>query len=107
MPSDPPTIVRVADTRAADDAVATDALVRVESDTLEGLLDAVRSAGDPTGLLVAVDSAVRDKDELIAIVSVLVVEGVQAFETSAPQPVQRILDTHRTIVHGAIDAIVS
>lgn len=107
MPSDPPTIVRCNDISAAGDAVAANALVRVESDTLEGLLDAVRSAGDPAGLLVAVDSAVRDKDELVAIVSVLIVEGVQAFETSERQAVQRILDTHRTIVHGAIDAIVS
>ncbi len=102
MPSRPPTIVHAAEISALDAD-----LVRVERDTVGGLLDAVRAADDAARLLVAVDSAAHDMDEFVAVVSVLVVEGVQHIETSMTQPVQRIFDTHRTIVQGSIYGLES
>ena len=110
MSTSPPTTVH-----AAGDPT-NGPLIRIEADSVDGLVAAIRSVDDRTNVLAVLDTAVSsegdddheavfDVDELVAVVSVLVVEGVQHFETSKPQPVQRILDTFRAITHGTIDSI--
>jgi hypothetical protein len=120
MSSRPPTLVHAAETPAP-----AAGLVRVESDTTDGLLEAVRAVDDPATVIAAVDRAItshvahdpaandraanevaaHDVDELVAVVSVMAVEGVQYFETSMTQPVKRILDTYQSIIHGSIDGL--
>ena len=46
-----------------------------------------------------------DHDQFVAMVSVLAVRGVRAFETSQPTVVQRILDAHAAISAGNIEVL--
>jgi hypothetical protein len=84
-------------------------LRRVEHSSAEGLLEAVDLAESPGELLVVLDSAVPagDRDELVALASVLVVEGVQSFETHSPKAVRRVLDMYAAITSGQIEVLES
>lgn len=82
------------------------ALTRLVEFDADSLITAVRHVEEPATLLVAVDPACADDAELlVAVVSVLVIEGVRHVETGRPQVVRRILDTHRAICAGAIEVL--
>lgn len=59
---------------------------------------------DLDGVCVILDDDI-ERDEFVALVSVLAVRGVRAFETSQATVVQRILDTHAAISAGEIEVL--
>lgn len=102
MSSPEPTIVR-----AKNSVELGSEPERVEEHSARALVDAVEASEDPSQLIAAVDAAAADRDELVALVSVLVTAGVETFETKQPTTVQRILDTHLAIVIGEIEVLES
>lgn len=80
-------------------------VVRVEGSSGEDVLAQLATIDDDSRVIAAVDNAVADLDEFVALVSVLVLRGVQVFETRWPQAVQRILDTHLAIVSTEIEVL--
>jgi hypothetical protein len=104
MSSSEPTIVH-ARTYAPDGFC----LQRVEHSTVEEVFESVDLAENPGELLVVLDSAVPagDRDELVALASVLVVEGVQSFETHSSKAVRRVLDMYAAITSGRIEVLES
>jgi hypothetical protein len=104
MSSSEPTIVH-ARTYAPDGF----GLSRVEHTSADEVLKAVELAERPGELLVVLDSAVPagDRDELVALASVLVVEGVRSFETHSPKAVRRVLDMYTAITSGQIEVLES
>jgi len=104
MSSSEPTIVH-ARTYAPDGF----GLQRVEHLSAEEVLEAVELAENPAELLIVLDQAIPDgdPDELVALASVLVVQGVQSFETHSPKAVRRVLDTYAAITSGQIEVLES
>ena len=104
MSSSEPTIVH-ARTYAPDGF----GLRRVEHFSAEKVFESVDLAENPGELLVVLDTAVTDgdPDELVALASVLVVEGVRSFETYSPKTVRRVLDTYTAITSGQIEVLES
>jgi len=87
---------------------------RLEAGSPEELVDAV-VAGDPSEVIVAIDSAVTlpkgvdgeqpDTDIFVSLASVLVTKGVRAFETAHPQVVRRVFDMHRALSTGDVEVL--
>lgn len=111
MSSTRPTIVH-----ARGAAPAVDAMHRIEESSVDAVLAAIDRAPNEADVVVAVDApatvrmpgdseAFFDHDLLVALVAVLVVRGVQAFETRAVPTVRRILDMHSAITAGAIEVL--
>lgn len=84
-------------------------LRRVEHRSAEAVLEAVNLAENPAELLVALDPAIPDgdPDELVALASVLVVKGVQSFETHSPKAVRRVFAMYAAITSGQIEVLES
>lgn len=109
MTSSTPSLVQARGRRAAEPPQ-----IRVEESTLDAVLDALDRIDDLDEVVVVVDACasrvdgtdlVLDHDDLVAVVSVLVVHGVRSFETRHPQPVRRVLDMHTAIVAGEIEVL--
>lgn len=77
---------------------------RVDASTFDTAMAALDRIDDVAGVC-AVLAATAASEELIALVSMLVLQGVRTFETSDPQTVKRILDTQAAIVAGDIEVL--
>ena len=82
---------------------------RIDASTAERALAALGEVHDtastPLASVCAVLDDGMDRDEFVALVSVLVVHGVTMFDTNHPQIVQRVLDTHSAIAAGQIEVL--
>ena len=83
--------------------------IRIDASTAERALTALtelyEDADDGSGIVCAVLDDDMDRDEFVALVSVLVVHGVTMFDTNHSQIVRRVLDTHSAISAGQIEVL--
>ncbi len=77
---------------------------RIDASTPE-LAHAALELADDVSAVCAVVSPADDRDAFVALVSVLVMCGVVAFETTDPTIVQRILDAHSAVAAGHIEVL--
>ncbi len=68
-------------------------------------LNDVENVDAVCAVLADAQADVLAREELIALVSMLVIHGVRTFETSDPQTVKRILDTSEAIAAGNIEVL--
>lgn len=77
---------------------------RVDASTFDAAMAALAGVEDVAGVCAVLADTVA-REDLIALVSMLVIQGVRSFETSDPQTVKRILDTHAAIAAGEIEVL--
>lgn len=86
---------------------------RVDASTFEAAAAALNEVDDLDAVCaVLADPHTADphtdelaREELVALVSMLILSGVRTFETSDPQTVKRILDTHEAIAAANIEVL--
>ncbi len=100
MTGNEPTIVHAVAT-----GEASDPFVRVAETSARTLVERITGMTEPSDALVVIDVAAGDHDELVALASVLVSAGVAHIETSSPQVVRRVFDTHCAISTGTIEVL--
>lgn len=95
--------------RQAPERASWNRIEAPSADAALAAIDAIDTAVDVSTVCAVLANADTDlaSEETIALVSLLVMRGVMAFETSDPQIVRRILDTHAAISAGQIEVLES
>lgn len=82
---------------------------RVAAKTVDELIALVSELSNPEDAIVAIDEAFGadgvDLDQFAALASVLVLNGVSAFETRHVQSIRRLFDMHAAIEAGSIEVL--
>ena len=81
--------------------------IRFDASTADIASHNLSAADDVSVVCAVLDDANADHEQLVALVSVLVVDGVRCFHTSRPQAITRIFDTYAAISAGEIEVLQS